>query len=279
MKSSTIAALDRINRRFYGDEAKDFDQTRHGPWAGWQRVADAVRERLPRTRPLRVLDVGCGNGRFGRFLAEALPEVEIRWAGLDASGPLLERARTNLDRANLCAPATLEFNLLGSSDSDRPRLPRPSALWPEPSCGEAPAAAADGYDLVVAFGVFHHVPGPIQAGVFADMAEITRPGGLVVASFWQFAELDHYAGRRISWTEAVHEGWIAPEAVAEIDAQDWLLRWGAGHPLRARYCRATSLEAARAVVAESEGLLGEVDWFRADGRTGTLNVYALAERV
>ena len=275
MKASTVAALDRINRRFYDEQAQGFDQTRQGPWAGWAQVAEAVSERLVDARPLTVLDVGCGNGRFAQFLAQALPAVDIRWAGLDASGPLLERARSHARAPNLVRPIVRSWNLLGD-DAGPPELPAPPMFWPGDDDDEEHVQA--GFDLVVAFGVFHHVPGPLQADLFTRMVDATRSGGLVVASFWQFAELDHYASRRIPWPAAVAADWITSDALTDLDGDDWLLRWGHESELRARYCRFTNEEAAHGVAAGCDPLLKGVQWFRADGRTSRLNLYALAER-
>lgn len=276
MKPSTVTALDRINRRFYDEQAKDFDQTRQGPWAGWAQVAEIVRDRLPAGRPLTVLDVGCGNGRFGRFLAEALPDTRIRWAGLDASATLLGWAGSLDEWANLIDPVTRVWHLLGTDGAGPPTLPRPSSCWLGDSEPRVPGAH-DGFDLVVAFGVFHHVPGPLQAPLLRRMVEATRRGGLVIVSFWQFVELEHYDKRRIDWSEAVDAGWLDRESTTELEPEDWLLRWGDATELRARYCRATGETDARSVLAAA-GPLPDVEWFRADGRTGELNLYAVAER-
>ena len=47
---------------------------------------------LPAARPLRLLDVGCGNGRCGVFLSRvAAPGID--YTGIDSSPGLLERAR------------------------------------------------------------------------------------------------------------------------------------------------------------------------------------------
>lgn len=74
MDDATIRRLNAINREFYRITAEVFDQTRGQPWPGWEQVlayigADA-QKRVPTM--LLVLDVGCGNGRFGVFLAKSL---------------------------------------------------------------------------------------------------------------------------------------------------------------------------------------------------------------
>ena len=118
----------------------------------------------------------------------------------------------------------------------------------------------------------------MQPSLLARMSEVTRPGGLVIASFWQFAELDRYVSRRIDWSEAVAAGWLTPACLEDLDQGDWLLRWGGTETLRARYCRATDQIQARAVVAGGETSNGHIEWFRADGRTEGLNLYSLMER-
>ena len=67
MKDDTARRLLAINRSFYQRHAADFARTRRQAWAGWQRLLPLLRGRA------RLLDVGCGNGRFGRFWAGANP--------------------------------------------------------------------------------------------------------------------------------------------------------------------------------------------------------------
>ena len=68
MNRVTVERLIALNREFYRSRAAEFDVSRRNPWPGWARVLDAI----DRTRNVAILDVGCGNGRFGLF-AEELP--------------------------------------------------------------------------------------------------------------------------------------------------------------------------------------------------------------
>ena len=94
MNDDTARALEAINRAFYRERAAEFSATREAPWRGWERLLARVRS-PKRTSPLRVLDVGCGNGRFGAFLAGALEAdgTRLEYVGVDASAPLLAAAR------------------------------------------------------------------------------------------------------------------------------------------------------------------------------------------
>lgn len=66
----TIQRLNAINREFYRVTAREFDQTRGAAWPGWERLLPYLHP------PLSVLDVGCGNGRFGLFLREKVISLQ-----------------------------------------------------------------------------------------------------------------------------------------------------------------------------------------------------------
>ena len=85
MNEPTRQQLIAINYEFYTRYAESFSSTRDHPWPGWVRVLDGID-----SEPLRVLDVGCGNGRLARFLQGAR---ETRYVGIDTSAELIDFAR------------------------------------------------------------------------------------------------------------------------------------------------------------------------------------------
>ncbi len=229
MDDSTIQALNTINQRFYETVANDFDATRQQPWQGWQQLVPYLREGM------RVLDVGCGNGRFGVFVASQLGGQSFHYTGIDNSDALLERARTALGSA-----ARLELR----------------------DVVEAPPDEAFGqYELVVLFGVLHHIPGAARRlDLVRRLARRVAPGGRLVFSEWRFDEVPRLRERIVAWDDGM-----------DVEAGDYLLDWRRGtHALR--YCHAVD-DAEHARLVEATGLLPVAE-FRAD----SANLYAILEK-
>lgn len=148
MKESTIAALLALNRALYSEHAGTFSATRQKPWRGWKRLV----EQLPADRALRVLDAGCGNGRFGIYLGDRAG----RYTGIDESAPLLEHARNKLPHATL-----LRSDLISWTPEEN-----------------------ETHDLAVAFGVLHHLPTlRLREELLGKLARVAE---LVAVTFWSF---------------------------------------------------------------------------------------------
>ena len=88
---NTAQILDEVNARFYARFAQHLHQTRNHGWSGWSKIPCI----LPQ-RPLRVFDVGCGNGRLAQFLEDAWITGEggfvTDYLGVDQCAGLLEHA-------------------------------------------------------------------------------------------------------------------------------------------------------------------------------------------
>ena len=237
MQQATIDHLNQLNQAFYRTTAQDFSETRQTAWQGWARLSAF----LPVVTPLRVLDVGCGNGRFAHFLHQHNPTLPIHYHGIDTSPDLLTFAQQKL--------ATLPNVSAELSEQDIVMHSLPQRE----------------YDLVVLFGVIHHVPS--QARRFALMRELAQSvakGGVLAFAAWRFYENAPLRERLVEW-----------EATWEREDGDYLMDWRRGERAL-RYCHYVDDAEHSALVHATT--LAERLRYRADGRDGQLNCYSILER-
>jgi SAM-dependent methyltransferase len=240
MTPETVLALNEINRRFYRTSAEDWNASRDYPWLGWERVVGGLPE-----PPRSVLDVGCGNARFGAYLAAWLGS-EFSYLGLDASAELLALAR---QRDDLPPDTTLiERDLIVES---------PAEVLPE---GQ--------HSLVAAFGLLHHVPSfERRRELLGQLAEHLEPGGRLAVSVWRFGAFERFRGKQVPFEP--------PIATADLEPGDVLLSFGR-KPGAVRYCHFLDDEEIDRLLASLA--LPCLDRFVADGREAELNDYLVLGR-
>jgi SAM-dependent methyltransferase len=211
LRKETEDALRALNRRFYQERAAEFSRTRERPWSGWSEILSHARELLPE-RP-RVLDVGCGNGRFGRFLEGSLGRP-FDYVGVDESPLALAAARRRLSReAVLLEHDVLESNL------------------PE-------AVSARRFDWVALFGVLHHVPGrENRRHLLQRLSALVAPGGLLTFSVWLCDRVPEIAGKIVPW-----ERTGIPVDAKDLEPGDRILTWGGADSPALRFCHWMSEE-------------------------------------
>ncbi len=184
MNERTIAALARLNSSFYSGSAERFSRTRQAPWPGWSRVLETwshpdAGSTMPEAPS--ILDAGCGNGRFGVLLDRVL-EPPYSYLGVDSSVPLLDIARSTVaDREGV----ELRFVMADLVDEGL-----------DGKLGELR------FDLIVVFGVLHHIPSlKARRSLLLRLGRRLAPGGLMALTMWQFAVPDRFRARFMSWED------------------------------------------------------------------------------
>lgn len=254
---STAEQLSRITSEFYAQQAQSFSATRQVPWQGWQKCLDAMPQLVAGEKP-SVLDIGCGNLRFARFLYDEAGIVPEKYFAVDNCKPLVESGNTG---AHVSELAFIELDVIKSLLNNTL-----SSRLTVPAC-----------DLVVAFGFLHHVPGAQKRiQLLRTLLEKTKPGGFVCVAFWQFMNSQKLAAKA---QETTAQGLRALGIDAsELEEHDYLIGWQDKENTW-RYCHHFSQE-------ELDELLGSLGpdvhvcaQFSADGKDNNLNRYVILQRV
>jgi SAM-dependent methyltransferase len=251
MNASVRRRLLDLNRTFYATIAADFSATRQQAWPGFDGILPYIAAGA-KERPIRVLDVGCGNGRFATYLADQgiVADYRVDYTGVDASAELLALAEART--AHLPGVAT-RFVHADLADPD----------W------AAPIAEAVPFDMVACFATFHHLPGmDLRRRVLADLAGLAGPDGTIAVSYWQFLTSDRFTAKLADWSEIG----LSPD---DIEPGDALLPWKRGEYIL-RYVHQIEDTEAEQLAAETG--LTVVHRFRADGKEGNLNLYHVLRR-
>lgn len=245
-----------LTGEFYRANAESFSQTRQSPWQGWVRLLEVMDARAAERELLRVLDVACGNLRFERYLADALPGKMLSGWAVDNCEPLVEAG----ERSEFGPLSRIAFQNLDVIERLSGGRLRESL--------EAPDASRD---LAVSFGFMHHVPLECwRAELLRTLIAKVRPGGFVAVSFWRFLNSDKLAGKAKETTSRAR----AELGIPELPPNDYLLGWQDTQGLY-RYCHhfdEPEIERLLAMMADSADLVSR---FEADGRTGNLNEYVV----
>jgi tRNA (uracil-5-)-methyltransferase TRM9 len=155
--------INYLNIYFYKTIASHFDSSRQYFWPGFT----SLKNHLPADfKSLRVLDLGCGNGRFGEFLESQ--NLLQSYTGLDSDPSLIQEAKQRYPQLTFKHQDIL-LSDLGFDNQ---------------------------FDLSVSFGVMHHLAtNQSRLDFLESITRATISEGLVCVSFWKFLDIDPKAKR------------------------------------------------------------------------------------
>lgn len=251
MHESVRQRLLELNRDFYAQVAEPFDATRQQATPGLAAILPyfeggtkdlAGFPKPARSTPLSVLDVGCGNGRFARLLDEA--GIACDYTGVDGSINLLALAEAaTVDLANV------RCHFVQGDLSDP---------------GWSAQLGKGSFDRLLCTATLQHLPGyDLRQAVVQEFARLCT--GQIVLSFWQFLTSERFRAWLIDWSS------IGLEA-ADMEAGDALLPWKQGVSAT-RYVHQVDEGELHRLAADAGLTLAHT--FRADGKEGNLNLYAI----
>jgi len=251
MDLNTVQKLDALNARFYRKIAEDFNQTRSFYWHGWREFLPYLQLLVAEREQLNVLDIGCGNGRFGKFVFDYLPAVPISYTGIDNNQQLLELADTKLKQTHLdveLKPVNIVKALIDKNFATQ--------LTPK-------------YNVIVLFGVLHHVPSlKLRKKLMSELKSILVDGGIIILTLWRFLDSKKLQNKLKSFDQLSIDQ-------SQLEPNDYLLSWQRGSTAY-RYCHYTDREEERELVAVSG--LKIIDTFESDGKEGRGNKYLVLSK-
>lgn len=217
----------------------------------------------------RILDLGCGNMRFERFLEERFPSESFEFECIDGCPDLAgfgEAPSDSIDGLDDTGSSTffMEADIIGT-------LVR---------CEDMPFGSG-AHDLSVAFGFLHHIPGEAaRIEAMRELSESTGKGGIFAVSLWRFADdpkTRRKARRKTAGAIDELSGLPGFEDLG-LAPRDYLLGWQ-DRPGVYRYCHSFDDTEIEHMVSALEPTAWLIDRYRADGRGGRANEYLVFARI
>lgn len=249
MTDQTILRLNQLTTTWYQTIAAEFDSTRQQPWEGWGETVASILEVTQELESLKILDLGCGNGRWAGWLAELLPDSAIAYTGIDNEPQLLEKAAAVL-------PTTWKHQLL---DLDIIATLLKQMQLPLEGM----------YHLIGAFGLIHHIPSQqLRTKLLNELYRLLAPQGLLILAAWQPEVLNRDSLQPLAPTSFG----IDPEA---LEPEDMLLGWKNRRDI-ARFCHQLTDQEARELFSSQKWQV--LAQFQADGKNHLANKYWVLQK-
>jgi ubiquinone/menaquinone biosynthesis C-methylase UbiE len=190
MRQKTIDQINEKLKSSYSAVAREFYLTRKTPWEEFHHFLGYVRHGA------KVLDIGCGNGRFYDFLKPR----KVEYYGIDHNSHQLEVGREMYPDARLELGDMMDLNL------------------PE-----------NAFDNVFCIAAFHHIPGKkMRRKVADDFYRILKPDGVLILTVWNLFQLKYLVGIVKGFLSCIlHLG-------LKTAWNDVWVRWGA-YPIKRYY--------------------------------------------
>lgn len=162
MNKDTAQSIINKTKSDYNVIAEHFSQTRYVMWKEFDDFARHIKDSD------KVLDLGCGNGRFLHYIAKK----KIEYVGLDISEQLIKLASWRVRELAGCA-AEYEFVV-----GDLASLPFNDSS----------------FDVVISIATLHHIPSKkLRQKSFQKIAGVLKPGGVFIMTYWNMWEKSRVA--------------------------------------------------------------------------------------
>jgi len=251
MNIQTVFKLNQLNRDFYQTIAADFSDSRQYYWQGWDQLIPYFNQLKHKNQQLTVLDLGCGNGRFGKFLIEKV-STNVKYVGIDNSKKLLNIAQEKLSNFTKNVQFQ-ELDLIDSIESNK-LIANLNDSSP---------------DVITLFGVLHHIPSSkLRIQLIKQLTSLLNPEGLLIFTVWKFTSDEKL-------TKKIANPAVVDLEKKDLEKNDYILDWKRGI-FAYRYCHLTDETEVNNIIEKAN--LKVISQIAADGKSQNLNHYYVCKK-
>jgi len=213
----------------------------------------SVREFVPETEKTwlfqyitggeKVLDFGCGHGRY----AEIFKEKNIEYFGVDVSEKMIETAKEKYPFARF-------------QTSDFLKLPFPESF----------------FDTVICFAVFHHIPSETFRIQFLQEAKrVLKKNGILILTVWNINPLNSLLiGQRKRFLSFLKYTILKILGRSELDFKDFYIPW---RDICQRYVHWFTKNELKNLFKKSDFKINEIGVSKSP-KTKESNIYLIAQK-
>jgi len=191
----------------------------------------------------KVLDLGCGNGRF----FEIFNEKKVDYTGVDFSEKLIEIAKSKYPKGNFLVSSV--FN-----------LPFPDNF----------------FDRVLCVAVFHHIPSKeLRLNLLKEIKRIMKPGGRLILTIWNLNPIGMILiGKYKRFLSFLKYFILKILGRSKLDFKDFYIPW---RNILLRYIHFFTKTELKELVKQSGLELDEIGSFR-NKKSKEGNIYIIAKK-
>jgi SAM-dependent methyltransferase len=205
MHQSSILALNQINLEFYQTTIEFLNHSDNVYRLGWDSLIEPIKELH---LPISLLDIGCGDGRFGVFLKQKGVDLNS-YCGLDNSVENLEIAKAKLSTFELENLDLRRVDFIQDKNWDKNIVNKAS--------------------LTSMLGVIHNIPSQVlRLEFFQKVCNLLKSGDVLIWSVFQYLDIPRLKRQVLDLASQENQDFFKAEYgldLSNLEFGDNILEW------------------------------------------------------
>jgi len=184
MKTTTAKSLLKKVVKDYNQISKHFNTTRQYKWTEFEAILPFLEKNK------KIIDLGCGNGRFYQFLKDSKLNTKLDYTGIDNSSELLTYAKKQHPEAKFTKGDILEIPAKNKS-----------------------------IDTIISIAAIHHIPSKkLREKAFQEIARTLKTKGKLIFTVWNLFQPKY---KKYIWKARFK----SLSTLGKYDPRDTLIPW------------------------------------------------------